>query len=81
MSKYCDILPQIQKADLNLKMILDEISKMRVKCAQMQLEILCLYKPQCLQILEMLKTLEHNQNPFIELPFIQETHLLAENTS
>lgn len=28
MSK-CDILPQIQKADLNLKMILDEISKMR----------------------------------------------------
>lgn len=47
----------------------------------MQLEILCLYKPQCLQILEMLKTLEHNQNPFIELPSIQESHLLSENTS
>ncbi|KAL2740217.1 uncharacterized protein V1478_000358 [Vespula squamosa] len=81
MSKYCDILPQIQKTDLNLKMILDEISKMRVKCAKMQLEILCLYKPQCLQILEMLKTLEHNQHPFIELPSIQESHLLVDNTS
>ncbi|KAI4496699.1 hypothetical protein M0804_000509 [Polistes exclamans] len=81
MSKYSEILTQVQTANLNLNILLDEMSKMRVKCAQMQLDILSLYKPQCLQILEMLKTIEHNQNAFIEIPSVEELHLLFNNTS
>ncbi|KAK2577842.1 hypothetical protein KPH14_001107 [Odynerus spinipes] len=81
MSKYNDILPQIQKSDLRLKLILDEVSKMRVKCAQMQLEILSLYKPECLEILELLREIEQDPYSFNETPSVQKSYPFTNNAS
>ncbi|XP_029169113.1 uncharacterized protein LOC114939054 [Nylanderia fulva] len=49
------ILERITKAQMELKLRLEQVSKLRIDCARMQLELLKLYKPQCLEILKPLE--------------------------
>lgn len=55
-NSYQEMIDEISKAQMELKIRLEQISKLRIDCARMQLELLKLYKPQCLEILEMLQT-------------------------
>ncbi|XP_043594403.1 uncharacterized protein LOC122572872 [Bombus pyrosoma] len=50
-----NIIQEINKLNLELKKKLEVISKWRVECAQLQLEFLKLYTPECLEIFESLK--------------------------
>ncbi|XP_011636006.1 uncharacterized protein LOC105426463 [Pogonomyrmex barbatus] len=60
MSKnsYNEMIQQINEAQMQLKIRLEQVSKLRTDCAKLQLELLKLYKPECLEILEMLKIFE-----------------------
>ncbi|GAB1865776.1 hypothetical protein CAJAP_06855 [Camponotus japonicus] len=60
---YQEMLDEISKAQMELKIKLEQISKLRIDCARMQLELLKLYKPQCLEILEMLQTVSEPGDP------------------
>nr|XP_012230379.1 PREDICTED: uncharacterized protein LOC105676788 [Linepithema humile] len=51
------IISQLNKTHMELKIRLEQVSKLRIDCAKMQLELLKLYKPQCLEVLEMLLTI------------------------
>ncbi|XP_003487873.1 uncharacterized protein LOC100747084 [Bombus impatiens] len=50
-----NIIQEINKLNLELKKKLEVVSKWRVECAQLQLEFLKLYTPECLEIFESLK--------------------------
>ncbi|KAG6799882.1 uncharacterized protein LOC105734920 [Apis florea] len=50
-----NIILDINKLNLELKKKLEIVSKWRAECAQLQLEFLKLYTPECLEILESLK--------------------------
>ncbi|XP_032678316.1 uncharacterized protein LOC116847429 isoform X2 [Odontomachus brunneus] len=50
-----EVIHQINKAQTELKIRLEQVSKLRIDCVKMQLNLLQLYKPQCLEILEMLR--------------------------
>lgn len=49
------MLDRIGKARMELKLRLEQVSKLRIDCARLQLGLLKLYKPQCLEILEPLR--------------------------
>ncbi|KAK9297365.1 hypothetical protein QLX08_008929 [Tetragonisca angustula] len=50
-----NIIYEINRLNLELKKKLEVISKWRVECAQMELEFLKLYTPECVEILDSLK--------------------------
>ncbi|XP_034193380.1 uncharacterized protein LOC117610278 [Osmia lignaria lignaria] len=50
-----DVVLKINKINLELRKKLEMVSKWRVECAQLQLEFLKLYTPECLEILESFK--------------------------
>ncbi|KOX79064.1 hypothetical protein WN51_10112 [Melipona quadrifasciata] len=50
-----NIIHEINRLNLELKKKLEVISKWRVECAQVELEFLKLYTPECVEILESLK--------------------------
>ncbi|XP_019697189.1 uncharacterized protein LOC105183561 [Harpegnathos saltator] len=52
---YEETIRRINQAQIELKVRLEQVSKLRVDCVILQLELLQLYKPQCLEILEMLR--------------------------
>ncbi|XP_029672741.1 uncharacterized protein LOC115241223 isoform X1 [Formica exsecta] len=58
-----EMLDQINKAQMELKIRLEQVSKLRIDCARMQLELLKLYKPQCLEILESLRIVSEPAGP------------------
>ncbi|XP_076671204.1 uncharacterized protein LOC143370242 [Andrena cerasifolii] len=49
-----DVVFQINKLNIELRKKLEVVSKWRVECAELQLEFLKLYTPECLDILESL---------------------------
>ncbi|XP_050461001.1 uncharacterized protein LOC126856498 isoform X2 [Cataglyphis hispanica] len=58
-----EIFDQTNKAQMELKIRLEQVSKLRIDCARMQLELLKLYKPQCLEILESLQIVSEPVSP------------------
>ncbi|KAL0105009.1 hypothetical protein PUN28_016560 [Cardiocondyla obscurior] len=54
-SSYEEMTRQLNDAQMELKMRLEQVSRLRVDCAKLQLELLRLYRPQCLEILETLQ--------------------------
>ncbi|XP_072762970.1 uncharacterized protein [Anoplolepis gracilipes] len=65
MSKdsHQEVLDEINKAQMELKIRLEQVSKLRVDCAKMELELLKLYKPRCLDILELLRIVSEPAAP------------------
>ncbi|XP_076169130.1 uncharacterized protein LOC143147618 [Ptiloglossa arizonensis] len=63
MSEYgTDIIFQMNKLNIELKQKLEMVLKWRVECAELQLEFLKLYTPECLTILNELKQLGDTNN-------------------
>ncbi|XP_036142898.1 uncharacterized protein LOC105835900 [Monomorium pharaonis] len=54
-STHEEMIRRISEAQMELKIKLEQVSRLRVDCAKLQLELLKLYKPQCLEILEALQ--------------------------
>lgn len=54
------ILDQIEERRMALKLMLEQVSKLRIDTARMQLEYLKLYKPQILEMLEPLQTVSED---------------------
>ncbi|KYN05150.1 hypothetical protein ALC62_03950 [Cyphomyrmex costatus] len=52
---YEEIIRQINEAHMELKIRLEQVSRLRIDCAKLQLELLKLFKPQCLEILEVIR--------------------------
>ncbi|XP_011699359.1 PREDICTED: uncharacterized protein LOC105456771 [Wasmannia auropunctata] len=50
-----ETIRQINEAQMELKIRLEQVSRLRIDCGRLQLELLKLYKPRCLGILEMLR--------------------------
>ncbi|CAK9799011.1 hypothetical protein ANTQUA_LOCUS1822 [Anthophora quadrimaculata] len=50
-----NIVNKISKLNLELRKKLEMVSKWRAECAQLQLEFLKLYTPECLEIFESIK--------------------------
>ncbi|XP_014471648.1 PREDICTED: uncharacterized protein LOC106742850 [Dinoponera quadriceps] len=55
VNSHEEVISQLTKAQIELKARLEQVSKMRIDCVKMQLELLKLYNPQCLEILKMLR--------------------------
>ncbi|XP_011329119.1 uncharacterized protein LOC105274565 isoform X2 [Ooceraea biroi] len=52
---YQKTIAQVNKAQIILQTRLEQVSKLKIDCAKLQLELLKLYKPECLKILEELR--------------------------
>lgn len=50
-----DMVNQINAANMQMKLNLERVSKIRVECAELRVELSKLYKPECLKMLELLK--------------------------
>ncbi|XP_011877807.1 PREDICTED: uncharacterized protein LOC105567503 [Vollenhovia emeryi] len=57
MSKdsYEETTARVNEAQMELKIRLEQVSRLRNDCARLQLELLRLYRPRCLEILELLQ--------------------------
>ncbi|TGZ52122.1 Uncharacterized protein DBV15_07687 [Temnothorax longispinosus] len=66
MSKnsFEETIRQTNEAQMQLKIRLEQVSRLRIDCAKLQLELLRLYRPQCLEILEMLQDISVPVDPF-----------------
>ncbi|XP_076393804.1 uncharacterized protein LOC143265447 [Megachile rotundata] len=57
-----DIILEINQLNLELRKKLEMVFKWRVECAQLQLEFLKLYTPECLEIFESFKQMNANMD-------------------
>ncbi|XP_018317641.1 uncharacterized protein [Mycetomoellerius zeteki] len=55
IDSYEEIIRNINEAHMEVKIRLEQVSRLRIDCAKLQLEFLKLFKPQCLEILEELQ--------------------------
>ncbi|XP_071571402.1 uncharacterized protein [Temnothorax nylanderi] len=58
------LIHQINETQMKLKIRHEQVSRMRMDCAKLQLELMRLYRPQCLEILEMLQDVSVPVDPF-----------------
>ncbi|KOC62283.1 hypothetical protein WH47_04041 [Habropoda laboriosa] len=64
-----NIIFEINKLNLELRKKLEMVSKWRAECAQLQLEFLKLYTPECLEIFESItQSLDANIDSNYKLP-------------
>lgn len=60
-----DIILEINQLNLELRKKLEMVFKWRVECAQLQLEFLKLYTPECLEIFESFKQMDSDNKSSI----------------
>ncbi|KAH0950797.1 hypothetical protein HN011_007150 [Eciton burchellii] len=60
---YQETAAQINKAQIELQIRLEQVSKLKIECTKLQLELLKLYRPRCLEILETLRDASASADP------------------